>query len=67
MSYVDPGLDHETLVEAHRRHDSEKHIVCMWPRARYKGEFGYPPEPRQPRKRVHKFMDSYGHIQMEVK
>jgi hypothetical protein len=67
MSYVDPGLDRETLIEAHRRHDAEKHIVCMWPRARYKGEFGYPPEPKPVRSRLRRFIDSHGRVQQEVK
>ena len=67
MSFIDPEVDFEVLRQANRRHDSEKHEVCMWERAKYKGGFGYPPDPKAKRKRLVRFMDAQGQIQSELK
>ena len=39
----DPDVPVRDLYAANRRHDAQKHSVTMWPRARYRGGFGYPP------------------------
>ena len=46
----DPEVAVRDLRQANTRHDTAKHDVCMWPRARYRGGFGYPPDPEQKRK-----------------
>lgn len=45
--YQDPGMDPAERIKANQKHDQENHIVCMWQRAKYRGEFGYPPEPKK--------------------
>lgn len=50
--YQDPNMDPTERIAANRKHDAEPHTVCMWKQARYKGGFGYPPEPKQQKQRM---------------
>jgi len=45
--FDDPDVPVRDLHDANVRHDRAKHTVSMWPRAKYRGGFGYPPDPRQ--------------------
>jgi len=67
MSFIDPDIDFEVLHEANRRHDAAPHEVTMWQRARYRGKFGYPPDPKPKRKRLIRFMDAQGQIHSELR
>jgi len=51
----------DTVIAANQRHDRAKHTVCMWPRAHYRGGFGYPPE-REAGKRIKWIQDGEGRI-----
>jgi hypothetical protein len=65
--YTDPGVEHDVLVEAHSRHDHEAHVVCMWQRAKYRGGFGYPLDPKPRRPRVVRVIDASGNISEELR
>jgi len=63
--YQDPVVPIGTLLKANERHDLEPHTVCMWQRSRYKGSFGYPPDPKTPKTRVKRVVDDRGNISFE--
>lgn len=67
MSFIDPDIDFEVLRQANHKHDSAPHEVTMWQRAKYKGGFGYPLDPKAKRKRLVRFTDAQGHIQAELR
>jgi hypothetical protein len=61
------------LAEANLRHDSTKHSVCMdWNCAYGKTTptnrgCGFPPRPKEKRKRIHRSIDAHGNITVELK
>jgi len=65
---TEPETNWNKLVAANRRHDSEKHSITMWQRAKYKGDFGYPPlGPKPKRPRAVRCIDQWGNVTVEVR
>lgn len=65
--YIDPEVPWEILKEANRKHDAEYHLITMWQRAKYRGEFGYPPDPKPKRKRMIRVIDARGNATTELR